>query len=233
MFKKINIDNTDTNSETEFIDNNLIPSCIRYTEQLQLDLNVLNKMRERKDELFYKKAWDCIHDLDIVAQKIRSIPVEYGEINGNKKLHTYFNSGEKANLNFEQIDSSCIHIVLPELIPRRYNPRQHGEYFLEDIEHFKCIYMENFKNYFIENPMFYRERVVLLYKNYYTSSEKVCDDDNYNFKLLTDIIAEVLLVDDNQKCCMKIYDYGIAEKAHTEVYIFPTSKINQYSNLLP
>lgn len=232
MFESVNKPIKSASSGDEFrksmIDQNLIPGSIKLAGRVQKGLQALNDISDQAGEDFFKKTWEIVGQSERLTQQIRSIPIEYGQNNAYQLLKEHLSGSDVSKIDFEQMEHNALRIILPELAPRRFNPRKHDEQFLENIDYIRSSYAEQFRNFFSGKKIFYKERVVILYKNYFESADRMIDDDNFNYKLLTDMIAEYILHDDNPKYCMKVFDYGIAEDNHTEILIFPVTEWTKY-----
>ena len=212
------------------IDRTLIPNCIKLSSNIHKGLQELNGIEDQTNKEFFDKTWKIVGQSEKLTQQIRSIPIEYGQNDAYNILKEHLSGADDSScrIDFFQLEKNAIKIVLPELAPRRFNPRKHDEHFLENLDYIRSSYMEQFKKFFNEKRIFYRGRVVIQYKNYFESPDRIIDDDNFNYKLLTDMIAEYILHDDNPKCCMKVFDYGIAKFNHTEIMIFPITEWTRY-----
>ncbi len=180
--------------------------------------------REFEDLCQYSK--ELIRECENLTQQVRMIPIEYGSNDAIKQIKDHLlDSNEKdRRVKISMPKEDVILIKLNELLPRR---QQNGKIF-ENLDYLRCIYLESFKKFFSDKHIIYRERVVILFKNFFPEESSMIDDDNFDTKIITDMIAEYVLIDDNPKRCMKIFDYGISNDKHTEIIIFPLSRWHEF-----
>lgn len=215
-------------SDNIFVDINLIDSCIQKAELIIKKLQKINLYKDAKDfENLFKSSRRAVVDSEDLTQLIRTIPINFGDKDGyhNLKKDLAGNTGKgETKVTISIMNDQTIYIVLKDLLPRRLNNQK----IYENLDYIRCTYIEAFREFFQDKHIIYDERVVILFKHFYTSETGLVDDDNFDYKIITDIIAEYILVDDNPKRCMKVFDYGIAEERHTEITIFPIHEWLKY-----
>lgn len=234
MFRTVSPDNeaAQINSDlnNRFVDHQLLDNIIKKCSQVIKKVSKLKDYESLGDfENLYLNSRRVVSDCENLVQMTRTIPINFGDSNGYKNLkEDLIKSGEEeGKVQISLLESDVINIVLPDLLPRRL---QNGKIF-ENLDYIRCQYIEAFRHYFQNKRIEYSERVVIYFKNYFTSEKNMIDDDNFDAKIITDIIAQYVLIDDNPKRCMKIFDYGIGEKRRTEIMIFPYSKIMNYIDI--
>lgn len=213
----------------QFIDTNLLKNTMDDCSRLLILLMQIEEEQQKKD---YKKLREnsrkAIYASERLTQSIRQIPVNFGQreesmyLNGNYELIPEDAKAVKLSLE----DENIIKIVLKDLLPRRQNSK-----YFENSDYFRFLYTQAFHSFFKDKEIFYEEKVVILFKNFFLSDKDMIDDDNFDTKIITDCIATYVLIDDNPKRCMKVYDYGLADTRHTEILVFPLSKWVQYVDM--
>lgn len=238
MFKEVNTDKLKTMGKRvelnqrerieQFIDTSLINDAVSDCHNL---LNLLLKIEEKEKIKDYKSLVEynkkAIRLSERMTQAIRQIPINYGQRGESMYLNGNFDLlPEDAKAVKLFLEEDVLKIVLSDLLPKR----QDGKSF-ENRDYFRFLYTQAFHSFFRDKEIFFNERVVILFKNFFLKDKDMIDDDNFDTKIITDLIATYVLTDDNPKRCMKVFDYGIADTRHTEVYIFPLSKWNQFIDM--
>ena len=119
-------------------------------------------------------------------------------------------------LKFTQ-NGERLHIVFPDLLPKRVT--KDTPYTYADI---KMMYTPAFENHFRTGKhKIYAEKAVIVYTHYFESEKDFIDHDNFETKIITDLITSWLLLDDSPKNCAIFSDYKIGDKSHTEVDVMP------------
>lgn len=232
MFKKIDIKNnlSDLEMKEQFID-------LGFTEHIKNKLLKLITLVEQIEELFKKKDYDkiiennrkMIYTSEEITQMIRQIPSNVG-IKDNYSHLNEMNikySLEPDEVTFEVLEKDVIHITLKDLLPRRADDNKKHE----NRDYIRYKYTKAFHVFSKSNFIEYKERVIVLFKNYFVSMDDMVDYDNLDPKIIMDIITTYFLIDDNPQRYIKIEDYGIHEKRHSEIYIIPLHKWLNYIEL--
>lgn len=226
-----NVQNKEINSESNrFVDLMLLDKILKKCELIIKKINNLKSYEESGDfENLYLNSRRVVSDCENLVQMTRRIPINYGDSNGylNLKEDLKQTGTENSKVKISMPEKDVIHIVLQDLLPRRM---QNGKIF-ENLDYIRCQYVEAFRHYFLHKKIEYNERVVIYFKNFFTSEKAMIDDDNFDSKIITDVIAQYVLIDDNPKRCIKIFDYGISEESRTEILVFPYSKLIHYLDL--
>lgn len=124
--------------------------------------------------------------------------------------------GEDIEINFFQ-EKDHLHIEFPDLLPKRLDPK--AAYTYKDLE---AMYSPSFERSFKSNKhKIYGEKVIIVYTHFFSSEKEYIDHDNFETKIITDLIASYVLFDDSPKHCAILFDYKLGDKRHTEVDVYP------------
>lgn len=242
MFQSVSKDQLNSirgpkDDKAQFAGIELLDECIKEDQNLH---NALEKSRkeygEKNYDQFYKRIGQCVKKSSDLCQKIRGLMVEYGDPQGYKTLKSQIAHGqepvpEDQKIQFMELKPEGIKIILPDLLPSRINYKNIKERAVENIDYVRCNYIGAFSEYFADKNYTFQDRVVIMIKHFYVSESAIKDDDNYDYKIITDMIAEYVLVDDSPKYCTKVYDYAIGDRNHTEISIFPVHDWLQHMEL--
>ncbi len=158
-----------------------------------------------------------------LEQHLRSFPKVFGLPEAINEIKNEL--AEDANISFEVLKDGTLHIILPELFPMRFR----GGVMTEQYDNVRSRYVAAFDEFFTGNSFKrYKERVAVLYKSIYKSTNDVLDYDNFDLKQITDFISTYCLIDDNPSRMIAVSDYEIGKEEHSEVYVIPLSKIDSY-----
>lgn len=198
----------------------------KKAEGLLKKINNMNMYEREGDyDRLYEYSRRVVASSQELTQMIRAVPIRYGDRNAYRNLKQDLSgSADTSMVKFVFLEEDVLQITLKELLPRRYNS---GKIY-ENLDYIRCSYIESFRCFFMDKHIAYNDRVVILIKNYFTSEAALVDDDNFDAKIITDMIAQYVLIDDNPSRCMKVYDYGIGESSHTEITVFPMNKWMRY-----
>lgn len=194
-------------------------------DKLQIELQGLKHMLEEKEKDF-NSIYERCDKISVMAaknvQRIRKLPVEFGSKEGY--AHVRKELAETANIKFEYFDYHVLHIILPDLIPLRPRLNQ-GNYALKnnvDFDYIRSSYSDAFLQEFRKGKFrTYSQKVVIFYVNYYKRNEMIRDHDNLDSKIITDIITQHLLIDDDPTCVSTFMDFSYGKFDHTEAYVIP------------
>ena len=70
----------------------------------------------------------------------------------------------------------------------------------------------------------WNKRVIIRYTHFFEQESQIRDYDNFETKIITDLITPLVNFDDSPKECIIMSDYRMGEKCHTEVDIIPYDK---------
>ena len=189
--------------------------------------------RKQFDESYDKCAEIGIM-LDRASTRIKTYPFEIGEKSSNKKIRL-----DKADPNGKKLsfvkDDGYMRIILPEMLPHKqqYDASTGKMRFYYDIDSWKATYYQQFlKEFEFGKFKMFDEKVSICYMMHVSSSMKsgIADTDNYDTKVMTDIIAMFLLHDDNFICCNYLVDIVIDEQCldvedcFTEIVVCPSDR---------
>ena len=209
---------------SDFIDDEIFEILSKDNKKIE---TLLPKIKSSVDsnnwDKFSNDLVSCIKAAEVMIQKMKSLPIYFGIDKSVMNSSSYLK--ETDLLRIEQ-HGNMFKIVFRDLLPRRM---KNGS-VSENLDYLRNHYYTAFENFFTGKRDFckYTERVVLIYKNYYSNNKEVIDDDNFDIKLITDFISQYMLIDDNPIRCMKLFDYGYSDKKHSEIWIYPLSSIKNY-----
>ena len=176
----------------------------------------------------YGTAYSICHStagaLDRLSDVLDHMPARYGETSRNgEKLAT------AREAVFEYLDNGILHIILPELLPRRLKyDGSKGQY---ENTHEQALFKSRYKDTFYRE---YREgkirigsgKVFLFTLHIYRKGDPVYDNDNLDGKAFQDLImGSLLLMDDGPGSCGNIYDSRMGDYTHTEAYVIPEAML--------
>lgn len=215
-------------NKTPVASTELIDECLVEHDRLgKLLSRAKEKYQEKKFDDLYTLIGQSIKKSTDLCQNILNLSVSYGDPDGLKKLKrgaTGEGSADSEKIQFV-IMQTGLKIILPELLQYRISYNGIRKSMGENLDFIRYKYVPQFEHFFNDKKIRFDERVVILYKHYYQTERLVKDDDNFDYKIITDLISEYVLVDDSPKYCMKVYDYEVgAVKNHTEITIFPCSE---------
>ena len=189
-------------------------------------------LKEKALDDVYDKCYDLAASIDRLSTRIKTFPFEIGEKSSNKKIRLDKLTDERKKLIFSR-EEGYLKITLPEMLPHKqqYDSRSQKMKYYYDIDSWKATYYNQFLKEF-ENGKYriFSEKVSICYIMHISPSKKrgVADADNYDTKVMTDIITTFLLPDDNFLCCNYMVDIVIDEKCididdcYTDIIICPS-----------
>lgn len=232
MFKEVDKKQLDSMNKTGeqklgFQQAELIDCCLKKNHQLKSYLEKTRMFYDNKEmESLYEKVAQCTKMSSDLTQSIRKLLISFGDPKGFEILRDTLESGdivegESERIEFETLRPEGIKIILPRLLPKRINYKDIKNKSVENLDYIRCSYIGAFSSYFADKNFVFDDRVVIYFKHIYSSDHYMKDDDNYDYKIITDMITQYVLIDDNPKYCTKVIDYGYGNSNHTEVSIFP------------
>lgn len=234
MFKEVELEpkllSKDERKE-QFVDINLIDHISKKLKIIEKELLNIKQMQQSKEyENILERNSKMIYLCEETIQLMRKIPDNLGIKNNNSKLNHYDNI--KFSLEPEEVvlkieDEDVIHIILKDLLPRRADDNKKHE----NRDYIRYKYTKAFHVFSKNNTIHYKDRVIVLIKNYFTSNEDMVDYDNIDSKIIMDCISTYFLKDDNPKTHIKVEDYGISKYRHSEIFIIPLIKWYDYLDL--
>ena len=211
----------ETNNDIDIKVNSEIDILNRYIKKVQTDLSDLKyffKDRERNREFITRDIDNIGNNLRRSMNKLYDISL-YTGMKIDERQDLLF----KVDLEFHQ-NGEHLHIVFPDLLPRRISDRSPV-----DREHIRRMYYPSFKEYFSNNgSVIYFQKAVIIYTHFFDSPDKMVDHENFETKVVTDILTSYLFKDDSPKHCAILMDYKIGEKSHTEVDVLPFKQMKDF-----
>lgn len=142
---------------------------------------------------------------------------------GNERTRETY-EGYSDYITFKEDQNGILNIILPELFPKRYrkgNPQNNLDYL-------RSNFIGSFNKYFEKHSYKITERAVIIYRSHYSCENNMIDYDNFDYKILTDLITEHVLIDDNPKRILSISDYVMDSSDYSEIILIPYSKAGEY-----
>lgn len=181
-----------------------------------------NAIAEKNIEAAYSYCRKAAKELEGLSCRIGFLPARFGEKRKEEKNSSVVSVSRDAI--FEYWDNGIIHIILPELLPKRlkFNSAT-GEY--ENTygqAMFKSKYQDTFyKEYQMGKRRIYSKKVILFTVNYYVADMAMNDIDNLDGKAFQDLVSTLYLLDDDPARCAIMSECLIGHYAHTETYVVP------------
>ena len=163
--------------------------------------------------------------LNSIIKKIVSKTSEIGRYSGfTGKQEINRIAGEKLVFS---MDGDRLHIVFPSLLPKRIERQNNtAVYTNADI---RQMYEPAFSEYFSgRKDTIYTKKVVIIYTHFFSSEKEFRDHDNFETKIITDLITASVMLDDSPKHCAIFMDYRMGEKSHTEVDVIPFDEFEMF-----
>lgn len=201
--------------------NSLINTLDSSADKMKESISSLREMvSEEKPNLYFVKK-----EIDKVNSIIRNC---VGTVYKLSVFSGSMTKEERSNMIEEKLvfsrDNGHLHIIFPSLLPRRIkkdSPLSHAD--------IKQMYEPAFRKYFSDGKYrIYSQKAVIIYTHYFESQKDFVDHDNFETKVITDLITSWLLLDDSPKFCSIFMDYKIGEKCHTEVDVIPFSELKDF-----
>lgn len=163
--------------------------------------------------------------LNATIKKIVNKTMEIGRYSGfTGKQEINRMMGEELLMS---LDGERLHIVFPSLLPKRIE-RQNNQavYTNADI---RQMYEPAFSEFFSGNKhVIYSKKAVIIYTHFFSSEREFRDHDNFETKIVTDLITANMLLDDSPKHCAVFMDYKMGEHSHTEVDVMPFEELKEF-----
>lgn len=161
-----------------------------------------------------------------IATKIGLLPAEYGI----KDKKDYINRVvvDKKNVIFNRREDK-LQIILPELLPHRpqYDSVNNKMKYMYDIDKWRAGYYSAFSEEFVrEKYHIYEEKVCMMFLHHVGQGNSI-DVDNFEYKVITDIITLFLLVDDSHRYLSHYMDMIEDGGNYTEIIICPLRRVEE------
>ncbi len=120
-----------------------------------------------------------------------------------------------------------LHITFPTLLPKKIERVSNSTaYTSADI---RQMYEPAFNKFFSNGRhIIYSKKAAIIYTHYFTSEREFIDHDNFETKIVTDLITGSMLLDDSPKHCAILMDYKMGEYSHTEVDVIPFDELKSF-----
>ena len=168
---------------------------------------------------------DELVKLNAIIKKIVGKTMEIGRYSGfTGKQEISRMMGEELEIS---LDGERLHIVFPSLLPKRIE-RQNNQavYTNADI---RQMYEPAFSKFFSgRKHVIYSKKAVIVYTHFFSSEREFRDHDNFETKIITDLITANMLLDDSPKHCAIFMDYKMGEQSHTEVDVMPFEELKEF-----
>ena len=195
--------------------------------------NIKGLLLDRELDEVYDKCSQLGIFLDRLSTRVKMYPFEIGEKSSNKKIKLAGAVGGK-ELKFVKNDG-YLEIVMPEILPRKqqYDVESGKMHYYYDIDSFKAAYNKQFYEEFMNGKYrIFSEKVSICYIMHISKemAPSMGDTDNYDTKVMTDIISTYLLHDDNFLCCNYFVDIVVDDNVSrlddgfTEIVVCPADR---------
>lgn len=195
-------------------------SLIKDTEALLKPLNTqqAHLSTEEYDKAIYDGKY-ALQRANSIANRIRKLLSELGY-----EEDVFSMREESMRIEGSLMDGDVLHIILPELLPDKVLQGDTGRY-----AQIASTYSVAFQSFFGEKHFcIYEQKAVICFINFFTKEQELKDHDNFEVKQVIDILSAFLLPDDNPKWCANFMDYRMGEWCHTEIYVVPESKFQNF-----
>ena len=147
---------------------------------------------------------------------------QYSGFTGKQEINMIV--GEKLNIS---MDGDRLHIDFPTLLPKRIgSTNNNAVYTSADI---RQMYEPAFTEFFSSRKHnVYQKKAVIIYTHFFSSEKEFRDHDNFETKIITDLITGNVFLDDSPKHCAIYMDYMMGEHSHTEVDVIPFEELRYY-----
>lgn len=207
--------------------------CVSYdgAEEVMSYLNRIDELIDKEKEKFdlsfsaYSNKSDhfsfYITELFKIVNKIRSIIYQIADITGTSDKET-LHQIETVKAEFIE-EEDYIKIIFPGLLPRRINYRNKSNVLT--YTDMRRMYEPAFTEFLRKRKKtVWNKRVIIRYIHFFEQESQIRDYDNFETKIITDLITPLVNFDDSPKECIIMSDYRMGEKCHTEVDIIPYDK---------
>lgn len=192
-----------------------ISSCEKYIRKMKSAEALIHT--DNMDAV-YKLCLETAEEMQRTVNILKNLPIRFGYRPGCDNI-----PNPETEATFDYGDNGIIHVVLPELLPKRlkYNAST-GKYENRDAQAtFKSRYQKTFYNEYQNGKhRICTNKVFLFIINYFEDKSSYQDHDNLDAKAFQDMLATLYLLDDNPEWCATASDSKIGPN-HTEAYIIP------------
>lgn len=178
----------------------------------------------------YENCFTTAKKMGKTAAQVGMIPAEYGI--RDKKEYIKRVAVEKKDIMVTQT-SEELHIILPELLPHRpqYDSATRQIRYYYDVDRWRADYYSAFSAEFLKGK--YRlmeEKVCMIFLNHVKGNISP-DVDNFEYKIITDILTLFILIDDSNRYLSQFMDIVEDEENYTEIIVCPQRKMGNYLNI--
>lgn len=190
---------------------------------------LLSKSAERVDYLRF--LFENNRDREYIAKTIKEIYRNFyqmqhktrnlGEMCGEVAEDEFY-SMSALDIQFYECEDR-LKIVFPSLLPKRINYA--SEKNLLRYNEMRAMYAPAFIKFGKERKFKgFKDKVIIKYTHFYESDRQIRDYDNYETKIITDLITPLVIVDDSPRECTIMSAYKMGDKSHTEVEVIPMTE---------
>lgn len=180
-------------------------------------------VKKKEYDIAFRLCKKAALDYDRLSRAIGDLPEHFGG-SWEKGQKSRIKEQSPGSVTFEYLPDGILHIILPELLPKRlkYNASTMEYENTHERSRFKRRYQEAFYREY-QNGRFrmHTDKVFLFILNVFSKGERRTDHDNLDGKALQDMVSNMILLDDSPRQCANIYDEREGEYTHTEAYVVP------------
>ncbi len=165
-----------------------------------------------------------------MATEISMIPAEYGI----KDKNGYISRMAVAPKNIQVTQTKEeLHIILPELLPHRpqFDSTTGRMRYLYDVDKWRSEYYNAFSAEFLYGKYRIMDvKACMIFLNHVKGADS-SDVDNFEYKVITDLITLFVLVDDSHRCLSQYMDVVEDEENYTEIIVCPLKRMGDYLDI--
>lgn len=199
----------------------------RMEESLHETVKLKEYVQYNEIEEFYSGCASFAQKIAKIATSFGMLPAEYGVKNRNEYISRVV--VEEKKVRFIRREDG-LQILLPELLPHRpqYDAVDRKMKYMYDVDQWRAGYYKAFSDEFMkEKHKIFDEKVCIAFVHHVKPENKT-DVDNLEYKVITDIIALFLLVDDSRHYMSHFMDMVEDDRNYTEIVVCPQRKISKY-----
>ena len=195
-------------------------------------INLENIISEKDSSKACDKISSIARAFGNIATKTRTLMYSLGIKDASNNIR--HDLATEKNIKFDRREE-YLNIIIPEMLPHKPQiDMTHGTVrYAYDIDQWRASYYEAFAREFINGKYnIFTDKVSICYIIHVPENMRkgIPDTDNFDTKVMTDIITNFLLKDDNFICCNYFVDVVIdkqckrAEECFTEIIVCPADK---------
>lgn len=158
------------------------------------------------------------------------IPAEFGI--KEKKEYISRVAATKKSIQVTQTEDE-LHIILPELLPHRpqYDSSTGKIRYFYDVDKWRTDYYSALSAEFMRGKYRLMDvKACMIFLNHVRGSESA-DVDNFEYKVITDLVTLFVLVDDSHRCLSQYMDVVEDDENYTEIIVCPLKRIGDYLDI--